>query len=197
MTVLAADCKGDLGPRRVLIDADTGSNGLTRLSGKTGTAGVAEVVRGDSTLAAAVVDLNDGNDFISLLPSQESASSANVQQSKNEMAFDEMRKLLQTAQAGYDVTIVDLGRLTAGRQSAIGAALAERTVLVAPCGSLRKDLSTAQGLLNRLASSGHLLVLNRADSLDPAFSLPGVAAGPIPGASRKRLKNFSISKHGV
>jgi Mrp family chromosome partitioning ATPase/uncharacterized protein involved in exopolysaccharide biosynthesis len=185
------------GLKVLLIDADTDSNGLTRLSGATGETSVAAVARGDLTLEESVVDLTDGNNSISLLPSGESSSSRDAQRLNNEMTLDELRRVLRTAQAGYDVIILDLGRLNAGRQSAVGAALAERTVLVAPCGCLRKELSTAQGLLTRLASSGYLLALNRANSLDPAFSTPKLALKPMSGVSQERLKNFLIRQNGV
>ena len=55
----------------------------------------------------------------------------------SDIAADEMRELLGSASAEYDVVILDLGHLTAGGQSAVGVALADRTVLVTNSGELR------------------------------------------------------------
>ena len=112
----------------------------------------------------------------------------------DEMALDEMRELLDAARAEYDMVILDLGLLIAGRQSAVGSALADCTVLVAASGGLRQEISDSQELLDRLASSGYLLVLNRALPLDPMVSGSSAGSDPISNGGLERLKDFLKSE---
>ena len=183
------------GRKVLLIDADVSKNGLSRLCGVTGVAGAASVARGDIPLAESVCKLDEGNSAMALLPSSpDDPVPAGTYQASGEMALDEMRELLDAARAEYDMVILDLGLLIAGRQSAVGSALADCTVLVAASGGLRQEITDSQELLDRLASSGYLLVLNRALPLDPMVSGSSAGSDPISNGGLERLKDFLKSE---
>jgi hypothetical protein len=113
------------------------------------------------------------------------------------MSLEDMRNLLAIARAEYDLVILDLGKLVAGRQSAIGTALADHSILVAACGNLRRGIGTAKDLLDRLAPSRYLLALNRASSLDPALAASGADGRTNPISARQRIANFINVRHGA
>ena len=165
------------GRRVLLIDADANHNGLTRLCQVAAQPGVVDVARGKSPLAESLQDIAGKGRVMALLPSSANRATAGLHPAPDEMALDEVRTLLDEARTEYDLLILDLGMLRAGRQSAVGTALTDRTVLVASCGGLRKDINAAQDLLDRLSPSRYLLTLNRALPLDPAFPVPRSASG--------------------
>jgi Mrp family chromosome partitioning ATPase/uncharacterized protein involved in exopolysaccharide biosynthesis len=185
------------GRKVLLVDVDPRGNGLSRLFATTKGPGAPAVARGKIRLAESVRKLTDGKNNMDLLPAAGNAALQGTHPDTGEMALDEMRKLLDTARAEYELIILDLGVLTAGRQSAVGSALADRAVLVAAFGCLRQEISTSQTLLDRLAPSRHLLVLNRASSLDPAFPASRVERNPIAVAGLKQFKNILKSLNGV
>jgi Mrp family chromosome partitioning ATPase/uncharacterized protein involved in exopolysaccharide biosynthesis len=180
----------DAGRRVLLIDADASDNGLSRLCQTAGEPGAAAVVRDNIPLAESVREIGERNRVLALLPSPGKGATRGRQAAPGEMALDEMRKLLDAARTEYDLLILDLGTLSAGRQSAVGTALADRTVLVASCGGLKKDITGAQDLLDRLATSRYLLALNRALTLDPAYSASQPERDPLSVGGRERLKKF-------
>ena len=64
-------------------------------------------------------------------------------------------------------TIIDLGVLASGSQSAVGAALADRTVLITSSGETQKNVDLSLELLGRMAPDRFLITLNRGLPLDP------------------------------
>ena len=98
-----------------------------------------------------------------------------------------MRRLLHAARADHDVIVLDLGALAAGGQSAVGAALAERVLLVTACGTRRRFFDAAMALLDRLAPERFLVVLNRALPTDPAVAQAEPATDLRPAQPRDWL----------
>jgi MinD-like ATPase involved in chromosome partitioning or flagellar assembly len=87
-----------------------------------------------------------------------------------ELSFEEMRRMLQAARDEHDVVLVDLGVLRAGGQAAVGCALSDRVIVVAPCGEGKQRISKTLDLLDRLAPKRLLLALNRMPGADPQLA---------------------------
>ncbi|MGD8347174.1 MAG: hypothetical protein PVI83_07995, partial [Lysobacterales bacterium] len=97
-----------------------------------------------------------------------------------ELSFEELRHLLDTAREGNDVVLVDLGVLKAGRQAAVGAALADRVIAVSAHGESKQRIKTALDLLDRLAPGRQLLILNRMPADDPQLAPASTSSYPNP-----------------
>jgi len=158
------------GRKVLLVDANPAGSGLSRLHAVEQGPGVAAVAQGHTPLAAAVCTLMTDSGTLNLLAGPQSTQRTGIAGTATELAVDGMRRLLHEARSDYDVIVLDLGVLSAGRQSAVGAALAERVLLVTAAGTLRKYFDTAIAMLDRLAPERFLLVLNRALPDDPALA---------------------------
>ena len=154
------------GRKVLLVDANPAGNGLSRLHAVEQGPGLVAVAQGRTTLAAAVSPLAADGGALHLL----AAPHAGIDGAAPELAVDGMRRLLHAARADHDVIVLDLGALAAGGQSAVGAALAERVLLVTACGTRRRFFDAAMALLDRLAPERFLVVLNRALPTDPAVA---------------------------
>jgi MinD-like ATPase involved in chromosome partitioning or flagellar assembly len=158
------------GRKVLLVDADPAGNGLSRLHAVEQGPGLVAVAQGRTTLAAAVSLLAADGGALHLLAAPRSVGGAGIDGAAPELAVDGMRRLLHAARADHDVIVLDLGALAAGAQSAVGAALAERVLLVTACGTRRQFFDAAMALLDRLAPERFLVVLNRALPTDPAVA---------------------------
>lgn len=175
----------------LLIELDGGEPSQSCTGGPSGAAAVA---RGEVLLAESVERLtNDGRSTWLL----RSAGSRDAQQAGGELSLEDMRNLLAIARAEYPLVILDLGKLVAGRQSAIGTALADRSILVAACGNLRREIGTAKDLIDRLAPSRYLLTLNRASSLDPALAASSGDRRAISVSVRQQIAKLINARHGA
>ena len=154
------------GRKVLLVDANPAGNGLSRLHAVEQGPGLVAVAQGRTTLAAAVSPLAADGGALHLL----AAPHAGIDGAAPELAVDGMRRLLHAARADHDVIVLDLGALAAGGQSAVGAALAERVLLVTAFGTRRRVFDAAMALLDRLAPERFLVVLNRALPTDPAVA---------------------------
>ena len=154
------------GRKVLLVDANPAGNGLSRLHAVEQGPGLVAVAQGRTTLAAAVSPLAADGGALHLL----AAPHAGIDGAAPELAVDGMRRLLHAARADHDVIVLDLGALAAGGQSAVGAALAERVLLVTAFGTRRRFFDAAMALLDRLAPERFLVVLNRALPTDPAVA---------------------------
>jgi Mrp family chromosome partitioning ATPase len=178
------------GRRVLLIDADASDNGLSRPYQGDEVQGARAIARGETPLEEAVRKVNDADDALWLLPCPRPAHVAGPQRQSGEMAVDELKCLLDAARAEYDVVIIDLGVLTAGGQSAVGAALADRSVLVSASGDLRRNVTGGQALLNRLANNRYLLAMNRALPIDPVFSTARTEREQVAVGGRERIRKL-------
>jgi hypothetical protein len=138
-------------------------------------------------VALHALDTEDGR--LALLAAPAPAVGPHVAPGATELAVEDMRHLIESARGEHDVVVLDLGVLAAGRQSAVGAALAERVLLVTAAGTRRQQLAAARGLLERLAPGRVLLLLNRALAADPLLA----PAGGPPGAAAARLAEWLAS----
>ena len=179
------------GRKVLLIDANAADNGLSQLYAETDTHGALAVVRDGIDLSEAVLELPLETGVMGLLATPTNRSGSLILPGPAELAVDEMQRLLQIARAENDIVVVDLGVLAAGRQSAVGTALADRTVLVAASGERQKNINTTLDLLERLAPDRFLLTLNRGLPFDPALQ---EATGPGRATTANhpldRLKNL-------
>jgi uncharacterized protein involved in exopolysaccharide biosynthesis/MinD-like ATPase involved in chromosome partitioning or flagellar assembly len=158
------------GRKVLLIDADPACNGLSQLHAVTNGPGIVAVAQGEIMLASAVSVLSADGGALHLLAAPRSLAQGGTNSTAPELAVDGMRRLLHAARAEYEVVLVDMGALTAGGQSAVGAALAERALLITGSGTRRQYFTAAMALLDRIAPERFLLVLNRAQSTDPALA---------------------------
>ena len=175
----------------LLIELDGGAPSQAQTEGPSGAAAVA---RREALLAESVEKLtNDGGSTWLL----RSAGPRDARQTRGELSLEDMRNLLAVARAEYNLVILDLGKLVAGRQSAIGTALADRSILVAACGNLRREIGAAKDLIDRLAPSRYLLTLNRASSLDPALAASSVDRKTFSVSARQQIAKLINARHGV
>ena len=131
---------------------------------------MAAVAQGRTPLTSAVCPLASDSGTLNLLGGPASTGRTGINGTATELAVDGMRRLLHEARTDYDVIILDLGVLSAGRQSAIGAALAERVLVITAACTRRKYFDTAIAMLDRLAPERFLVVMNRALPADPALA---------------------------
>jgi uncharacterized protein involved in exopolysaccharide biosynthesis len=172
--------------RVLLIDADPGGNGLSRRCGIAGSLGMRAVSTGGLDLRSATSTIRTpAGEQLDLLAAPAPAEDAVPgSASPAELAIDDMRSLLEDARSAYDVIVLDLGVATAGRQSAVGAAVSDRIALVANCGTRRRWLDAALTLLERIAPDRTLLFLNNAQAHDPALAATHAAHDPVRLATR-------------
>ena len=160
----------------LLIDTDLREQGLTRMYQLDQSPGVLEVVSGAIALAKTAQSLPSERGGLQLLPAGDVARVSTSAGYVSELAVDDMHRLLNLARCEHNVVVMDLGVLYAGRQSAVGAALVDRVLIVSASGETKRKLATALHLLDRLAPEKSLLVLNRATRWDPALATSTSAA---------------------
>jgi len=178
------------GRSTLLIDANAADSGLSRLYGATDAPGAAAVARGKVAIGEAVRAATPDDGAPQLLAASPCTSAAGTAQRTPELAVEDMRRLLNAARADHDLIIVDLGVLAAGRQSAVGAAMADRVVLVAASGERKQSIASALDLLERLAPERVLLTLSRALPWDPALESEGPPPDAVPGSPGHWIKHL-------
>ena len=175
------------GRKVLLIDADPACNGLSRLHGMNDGPGMLAVAHGHTLLADAIRPLSAHAGALHLLAAPRSLAETGIDGATQELAVDSMKRLLNAARTEHDVVVVDLGVLGAGGQSAVGAALAERVLLITGSGTRRHYFDAAIALLDRIAPERFLLVLNRARSTDPAVASSEADKTSLPVRLRGRF----------
>ncbi|MEP4147483.1 MAG: hypothetical protein ABJL54_09700 [Halioglobus sp.] len=171
----------------LLIDANSASKGLCDLYQQTDMPGSATVIHGDKDLSDAVRELPVREGSLALLSTTTITENTTELPVRRQLAVDDMQLLLKKARESNDIVIIDLGVLASGGQSAVGAALADRTVLVASSGEKRKKVELALDLLGRMAPDRFLVTLNRGQSVDPLVSVTSVKDRDAPNEYRERL----------
>lgn len=151
------------GLNALLIDANPTAHGI----GRHAITGQAPAVRDAATLADAVRNATTDKGSLGLLVASSEMPRQQSDPFGPELSFEEMRRMLQVARDEHDVVLVDLGVLQAGGQAAVGSALSDRVVVVAPCGESKQRISKTLDLLDRLAPARQLLALNRMPAIDP------------------------------
>ena len=107
-----------------------------------------------------VQELTVGECVIHLLAAGLHGSSRPDHNGFSELALGDMSELLNQARSGFEVIILDLGVISAGRQSALGAALSDLCVLVSASGAGKNEINASQDLLDRLKPAQYLLAFN-------------------------------------
>jgi uncharacterized protein involved in exopolysaccharide biosynthesis/MinD-like ATPase involved in chromosome partitioning or flagellar assembly len=176
------------GNRKVLlIDAAPSDRGLSRLDGADDTAELPDVNEGGLAAIDPTAQDEPGVGVLNLVAAGPAAPDTG-QEFGAELTVEDMQRLLAGAADSHDVIIVDLGVLAAGRQSAVGAALADRVLLVAAGSEKKRRVTAALNLLERLAPQRFLLMLNRA-----AVNDPQLACTEVDGAATTRLAEHWLS----
>ena len=157
----------------LLIDANSTLCG----TGRRAAAGQAPAACDAASLADAVKNATASKGSLGLLAARSEMPGEKSGPCGPDLSFEEMRRMLQTARDDHEVVLVDLGVLQAGTQAAVGSALSDRVIVVAPCGESKQRIGKALDLLDRLAPKRLLLALNRMPGADPqlAFSLDGAS----------------------
>jgi Mrp family chromosome partitioning ATPase/uncharacterized protein involved in exopolysaccharide biosynthesis len=151
--------------RLLLIDANTNRRvtGEFALDGKPG---LTDVMRDHLELsdAASVATISHGNvDILGAGVAERDDPSDRVAA----FTIQDFRKLLDAAASAYDVVVLDLGELAAGRHSALAASVSDQLVLVTAAGDKKRDVENTVTLLERIAPDRYLLIFDRASRLDP------------------------------
>ena len=81
--------------------------------------------------------------------------------------LQDFRNLIDAAKSTYDVVLLDLGEMAAGRHSALAASGSDQLILVATAGDQQRDIAEATTLLDRVTPDRYLLVFDEASRLDP------------------------------
>lgn len=152
----------------LMIDADTKTNGLTRLCAIEASHGVLAVARDGNKLEWETKKVEPDNSNLYLLPAGDKNPVSSFESIPLDMVIDEQRNLLESSRANYDLILLDLGVLSQGHQSAVATSLTDRSVLVTSAGVSKKQLAHSLSLLERLAPARYVLAMNRAAKLDPA-----------------------------
>jgi uncharacterized protein involved in exopolysaccharide biosynthesis/Mrp family chromosome partitioning ATPase len=168
----------------LLIDANPTAHGI----GRHANTGQAPAVRDAASLADAVSNATTDKGSLGLLVAGSEMPRQQSDPFCPELSFEEMRRMLQVARDEHDVVLVDLGVLQAGGQAAVGSALSDRVVVVAPCGESKQRISKTLDLLDRLAPARQLLALNRMPAIDPQTA-SGSAGANSEAARYAWLKN--------
>jgi len=156
----------------LLIDANPAAHGI----GQHAMAGQAPPDRDAASLADTVESAPTDNGSLGLVVARSEMPREQSGHSGPELSFEEMRRMLQTARDEHDVVLVDLGVLQAGGQAAVGSALSDRVIVVAPCGESKQRIGKSLDLLDRLAPARLLLALNRMPGADPQLAFVPTAA---------------------
>ncbi|MEP1471024.1 MAG: hypothetical protein ABJK25_08645 [Halieaceae bacterium] len=183
------------GRKVLLVDANPAGRGLCHLYQQTEMPGALAVIQDETGLDDAVRELPVDHGALSLLSIIPFSKNSAPPLITRQFAVDEMQLLLKKSREQNQIVIVDLGVLTAGRQSAVGAALADRTVLVTRSGEAQKNVDLALDLLGRMAPDRFLIALNRGQLLDPLVSVAS-ADNRQPGVG-ERIGNLFKKSTGV
>jgi len=156
----------------LLIDANPAAHG----TGRQAIAGQAPPVRDAASLADAVGNFPADKGSLGLVVARSHIPQQQGGPFGPELSFEDMRRLLQTARDKHEVVLVDLGVLQAGGQAAVGSALSDRVIIVAPCGESKQRIGKVLDLLDRVAPARQLLALNRMPEGDPQLAFDPAAA---------------------
>jgi uncharacterized protein involved in exopolysaccharide biosynthesis/Mrp family chromosome partitioning ATPase len=151
--------------RVLLIDA----NSACRVTSKfaiDGKAGLANVMGGESSITEVAISCKTTYGHIDVLGTGVTRDEVSGDRLST-LAIQDFRSLISRAASHYDVVIVDLGELAAGRHSALGASVSDQLVLVTAAGDRKRSLRNATSLLDRLCPDRYALVFKRASDLDP------------------------------
>ncbi|NQX88387.1 MAG: hypothetical protein HRT77_06960 [Halioglobus sp.] len=158
------------GRKVLLIDANVANSGLCNRYDIDSLPGIEKVLKKESDLADSVQKLPVSSGSIDLCSIAPVMPKKYPSQHERGIALDDLRAIYDAARDHHDVTIVDLGVLDTGTQSALGATLADRILLVARTGNSQKPLLQNIELLSRIAPNRYLLALNHASEDDPGVS---------------------------
>jgi len=155
------------GLRVLLIDAGPAVHAVARRA----LASQAPAAFNAASIADAVEPVASGKGSLEVRAARSETAREQAGAIGPDLSFEEMRRMLQTAREQYDVVLVDLGVLHAGGQAALGSALSDRVIVVAPCGEGKQRIGRTLDLLDRLAPARLLLALNRMPAVDPQLAL--------------------------
>ena len=131
-----------------------GRSGLVDVMG--GGMPIAETVESSSTIHGNVDVLGSGN-------SEDDQSRGRV----TTYTLQDFRKLIDTARSAYDVVLLDLGELAAGRHSALAASVSDQLIHITAAGDRKRDVVRTTELLDRVLADRYLLMFDKASHLDP------------------------------
>lgn len=149
----------------LLVDANPASHVTSRFAIES-KAGLANVVAGEKSITEVAIGRATAYGDIDVLGT--GTTGAEIFRDRlSTFAIQDFRSLINKAASHYDVIVVDLGELIAGRHSALGASVSEQLVLVTAAGDRKRSVKNAVSLLDRLCPDRYALVFNRASALDP------------------------------
>ena len=150
----------------LIIDANPRSQITTQLSLRSGS-GLADLMSGNASITDVAEPVAAEQGTIHVIGSGASRKPES-QDRVNRFALQDFRNLAKAARAHYDVIVMDLGELAAGRHSALGASVSDQLIHIVSTGARKRDLESSAALLDRVIADRYLLVLEDADELDPA-----------------------------
>ncbi len=160
----------------LLIDANSTAR-ITSQFEIEGDAGLADVMAGGMPITSVATrhatTLGD-IDILSTGTSGDEVSRDRI----SKIAMQDFRDLINKAGSHYDVVILDLGELAAGRHSALGASVSDQLILVASAGDSKRVVRNAASLLDRVSPDRYALAFTRASFLDPMLERPRADLSP-------------------
>jgi uncharacterized protein involved in exopolysaccharide biosynthesis len=176
----------------LLVDADPKSR-LTVSADAGSGPGLANLIAGEKPLPDATSGLPAERGELRLLGSGDlGAKPEQVRSRLANMAKQDLHDLIDGAREEHDVVILELGLLSAGEHSSLGASIADQTVLVTAAGDRKRHVSKAADVLDRVAPDRYLAAFCDAGSLDPMLR-DDVAIKPNPTGGSFLKRAFARS----
>jgi uncharacterized protein involved in exopolysaccharide biosynthesis len=151
----------------LLIDA----NALSRITGNyslDGNSGLVEVMGGGVPIAEAVEASTTIHGNVDVLGSGAVENDASRERVTT-YTLQDFRNLINTSRSVYDVVLLDVGELAAGRHSALAASVSDQLIHITAAGDQKRDVARTTTLLDRVIPDRYLLVFDKASQLDPTI----------------------------
>jgi uncharacterized protein involved in exopolysaccharide biosynthesis len=151
----------------LLIDANIKSR-ITEEFSLDGHSGLVNVMGGGVPVAEAVESAATPHGNIDVLGSG-AIENNESRERVTTYTLQDFRNLINATKAAYDVVLLDLGELAAGRHSALAASVSDQLVHITTAGDRKRDVASTTALLDRVVPDRYLLVFDNASHLDPTI----------------------------
>ena len=151
----------------LLVDANSLSR-ITEEYSLEGHRGLVNVISAGIPIAEAVEPSTMTHGNVDVLGSGAVRSDESLERVST-YTLQDIRNLINTARSAYDVVILDLGELAAGRHSALAASVSDQLIHITAAGDRKRDVVRTAALLDRVIPDRYLLVFDNASHLDPTI----------------------------
>ena len=173
----------------LLIDSDPRRATTTQLELEE-SAGLTDLVTNPGSVVDAIHRVETDQGIISVLGAGRRRSDP-LYNPLATITIRDYQAMIEKAAADHDVVILDLGTLSAGKHSALGASVSDQFVLLAAAGDAKREVTAATTVLDRVIPDQYFLVMNRAKPLDPMLDPGDAHQGRAGGLFEPLLKLVS------